>query len=533
MNKPFIQQKPNVIQALNKFESLQKTNPALKKTSVSAEEVITEDIVYIQNGEYESYTFAMTNDGSDNLRNLVLVKNQYDNSYSNYLVTYQNLSQEEIQQIVLGLGFDSNGKVSVETVNTNFQNSVNRSIACGYVTETIWETCSWGEHGEWNTHEWNNCQAITDGIGTPPRVYTKVSFLCDFVGDIGGGGSGTPIGGINSVTNIPGQGGGGNDSGSNNNGSTPDDNGNSNGDNNSTPVDNISDPSIITLPNLSLPTRIGIDSSLQNTQIKCILEKMAGGNIMTNTIVLPTNAANDNFFQQMLRRFNGTTAPNLTFRYDANLPEGVLDRTRSFDGGETYEIICGIELENLPNIIKMTTLAHELTHAYMLNDLMKYGLIEWPNNGSGLPKISSDAQDICEQNDYFSNNYEEYTAALLCLYIENPGGQDTQWNHQLFGMDAFDMDSYVEMLTNYVKNNYDWNSESSDWKTVQQTQFGNDWKNMVSLYLQMDGLRKTTHFSEWTNLNPDFFHTSIIVQIIENGNLPQSNITAPANKTCN
>lgn len=244
VNRPFIQQKPKVMEALNRFESSVKTNAALKKTSVSAQEVITENIVYIQKGEYESYTFAMTDDGSGDVRNLVLEKNKTGN-YKSYLFKYQ-LNEADKQAILNGNLSVAIGKTTIEETDNPISSMAKIGDdyqPCSFSVEIRYTVCSENKHFHGETYL--TCEATFISVPYEYILYMN----CGSEG-IPGPGTGTPIGGTNPVTGIPGQGGGGNGSGSNNNGSNPDDNGNSNGNNNSEPVSNINDGTTITLPNI-------------------------------------------------------------------------------------------------------------------------------------------------------------------------------------------------------------------------------------------------------------------------------------------
>jgi len=270
-----------------------------------------------------------------------------------------------------------------------------------------------------------------------------------------------------------------------------------------------------------------------DARVKCILQKMAGDtNISDDKITLPITPASDNLFQKMLRMFNGNNAPKLTFKYDPNLPAtGAYASTKSYDGGASYEIVLGADILQSSNIRIMTILAHELTHAFMLNDLTQLNMIEWYNDGTAHISTGN-AQNACNQNDFFSNNPDHYFANLLCLYMTNSPSSLNQWQHEIFETPTFDINSYIQKLTNYVKNNHDWNSESASWTSSMQTYYGNNWKYEVALNLQMDGIRQTSHFASWSNKTPTQFHNEI-VSIIDNGHLPNTNNSYPANKNCN
>ncbi|PTT74436.1 MULTISPECIES: hypothetical protein [unclassified Chryseobacterium] len=270
-----------------------------------------------------------------------------------------------------------------------------------------------------------------------------------------------------------------------------------------------------------------------DARVKCILQKMTGDtNISDDKITLPITPTSDNLFQKMLRMFNGNNAPKLTFKYDHNLPAtGAYASTKSYDGGVSYEIVLGTDMLQSSNIRIMTILAHELTHAFMLNDLTQLNMIEWHNDGTAHISVGN-AQNACNQNDFFSNNPDHYFANLLCLYMTNSPSSLNQWQHEIFETPTFDINSYIQKLTNYVKNNHDWNSESASWTSAMQTYYGNNWKYEVALNLQMDGIRQTSHFASWSNKTPTQFHNEI-VSIIDNGHLPNTNNNYPANKNCN
>lgn len=274
-----------------------------------------------------------------------------------------------------------------------------------------------------------------------------------------------------------------------------------------------------------------------DVRVKCILQKMAGDtNISDDKITLPITPASDNLFQKMLRMFNGNNTPPLTFRYDPTLSAttGAYATTRS-NNGTSYEIVIGSDLLQMSNIRIMTTLVHELTHAFMLNELNQLNMIEWMPNGQ--PKIPNNVADVCTTNHEFSQDNAHFFAELLCYYIDHPSPQLTpqnQWLHDLFGIldNNFKPEAYVQKLAEYVQNNYDWNSESANWTSAMQTKYGTDWKAKVAMNLQMDAIRQTYYFTTVSTQTHDQFHNEI-VSIIDNGHLPNSNNSYPANKNCN
>ncbi len=292
---------------------------------------------------------------------------------------------------------------------------------------------------------------------------------------------------------------------------------------------------IPTLPNLPALPIINLDAGL-DPKIKCMLQKMAGyTNLTDDKITLPRNSTTDDLFQKMLRKFNGVDAPQLTFKYNPTLTatSGAYANGTSLDGGVTYQITVGEGLVQSSNIRIMTTLAHELTHVFMLNELFQLNMIEWMPDGQ--PKISGSAATTCTNNNYFSNDDAHFFAELLCLYIENPTPQlvpANQWMHDLFGTITLDMPAFTQNLANYIKDKHDWNSESAGWSSAMQSKYGSDWKSKVSMNLQMDAIRQTNYFTTWSNLTPEQFHIEV-KSIIDNGQFPSSNSNNPPNKNCN
>ena len=67
----------------------------------------------------------------------------------------------------------------------------------------------------------------------------------------------------------------------------------------------------------------------------------------------------------------------------------------------------------------------------------------------------------------------------------------------MFGLSYFDTQTYVATIRNYLVTNHNWNSESAEWQTAMNAQFGFNWKNEVSDYVSMDALQKTNYFQNW------------------------------------
>lgn len=161
----------------------------------------TDDVIYIENGAYHTYTFKINRQNAPAdapIENLVLSPLP-DGSYREFLVSYQFTEQEK-QNILMGIPADTKGKTIITelvqgTYNGNGQ--LARSV-CGYVEETIWVSCYTGDHNQSNWQSWHECNWAANG-GTPPMVYTVFTYKCieeedDTIdpsdGGSGGGGSG-------------------------------------------------------------------------------------------------------------------------------------------------------------------------------------------------------------------------------------------------------------------------------------------------------------------------------------------------------
>ncbi|UOU98861.1 hypothetical protein MUU74_02665 [Chryseobacterium daecheongense] len=167
----------------------------------------TDNVIYIENGpNYHTYTFRITRENAPAdapVENLLLVPLP-DGSYRELLVTY-NLTDQEKQKILSGIGVDTKGKVTITELTKGTFNGGSQlaKTTCGYKEETYWQDCSEHIHNQSNVNEWVNCEA-----STKPSVYTVVYFRCwEEQDDVitttpidggtsgGGGGSGNTSGG--------------------------------------------------------------------------------------------------------------------------------------------------------------------------------------------------------------------------------------------------------------------------------------------------------------------------------------------------
>jgi hypothetical protein len=494
------QQFPSVVDKVSNIKTLVKPSSVNSKIYTDIEDefsIDTEKSLYIEDERgNKTYTFEVKTEEStpDILENLVL-KDIGNNEFEAYISTYDKyaienltkLTSEELKghvtliQIGNKKGADIFGKYNANLCTMSYLSDVINV----YIPGT---TCSSPLH-----HTYSQIGICQDDIKPTPGYYDSV-FIYNTADICSGGSTGNgsvstaPIGGAS-----PGGGTGG-----------------------------------------SVSTEIKLDPSLNNTKIKCLLQKMSKDtNLTDDKITLPADPANDNLFQKMLRKFNGLDTSKITFK-GANLGSAYLGETKSTDEGASFEITINTEINS--NLFTEASLIHELVHALMLNDLNQLNpkLITWQLDGTAT--IANNIEQICNNNNFNSNDPYEHLAATICkhLNIFNPSnGSNPQWMHELFGMTSFDNNLYTNTLINYLSNNHEWDNEAIDWKNNMELQFGNNWKTTVSTYVVMDALRKTNDFSLWWGNNSISVYDDMIYNVIEKGQLPNSNIQNPLNNNCN
>lgn len=172
---------------LKLIAELDKVQTELKsiKTNVSGKvvnygngvSIDTDNVIYIENGSnYHTYTFKINRENAPidaPVENLLLVPLP-DGSYRELLVVY-NLTAQEKQKILSGIGVDTKGKTTITELTKGTFNGGGQlaKTTCGYKEETYWQDCSEHIHNQSNVNEWVNCTA-----STKPSVYTVVSFRC-------------------------------------------------------------------------------------------------------------------------------------------------------------------------------------------------------------------------------------------------------------------------------------------------------------------------------------------------------------------
>jgi len=165
----------------------------------------------MESGAYHSYTFPVENLVDTTVVQNLMLSYKGDGVYDSYLVTYNNLTIEEKEQIALGNNVDLSGRVEVSLFEDQDWNE-QRTLTCTNeitVTET---TCSFIGQKPNSAH--SGC-FIDEESGEPLVIITiNVSQVCNNTG--GSGSSGGSSGGSGSSGSGGGGGGGGGTTGNDN-----------------------------------------------------------------------------------------------------------------------------------------------------------------------------------------------------------------------------------------------------------------------------------------------------------------------------
>jgi|SRR5690554_1632346 len=141
-------------------------------------------------------------------------------------------------------------------------------------------------------------------------------------------------------------------------------------------------------------------------------------------------------------------------------------------------------------------LCHEVVHAYMRSVLEDKGLIDF--DSSGLPSITFGCAGYVPNLNAIS--VEDRFVEVICA-LQAAGTYNAQWTHELFNKNVFEIEDYRQALENFLKNEYDWDSESAILKNILQQEYGNNWKKEVAEIWSWFGLTKTDGFANWCALN--------------------------------
>ncbi|WP_026978575.1 hypothetical protein [Flavobacterium tegetincola] len=109
---------PEIIDRLNKLKSqdTQKdSNPLSRIVKIHDFEVDTENVYFLQNNNYRSYTFLITREGEKSLTENLVLSSESDGTFNEVIFGYE-LTKEEQQKFQMGLYVDFAGKIFVENL---------------------------------------------------------------------------------------------------------------------------------------------------------------------------------------------------------------------------------------------------------------------------------------------------------------------------------------------------------------------------------------------------------------------------------
>lgn len=260
--------------------------------------------------------------------------------------------------------------------------------------------------------------------------------------------------------------------------------------------------------------KIVLDASFKNsTKLKCVYDKMKQG---------PSGT----LFNKMLQHFKDKTGKTLTFNVE-QLPQPT-------DGGKDWAITSGneynsssftitsdVDLENQSILYIMTTLCHELIHAYMFDNMAEYGYITFNSIGEPVLDDSLNCSGVNPGTNFSGLSDQDSFLALLCGYLSV---QDQSWSHTIFNEGNFDGIIYRQALENYLFQNYSWTNENSMFVTQVQPIFGQGWKSQVAKAMSWLGLQKTSGFDPYLQSLPpagrDFVETISAYLALSNQSCP-------------
>lgn len=244
------------------------------------------------------------------------------------------------------------------------------------------------------------------------------------------------------------------------------------------------------------PPQISFDDSFDNTKIQCILQKIVGDTQIDDTLTLPIISSNDNFFQKMIRNFNGIEEPNLNFSIVTSLPNNDWGITNG--NNNNYNILISQNIENGSNLMKVITLSHELIHAYMFNHLYSLGIITFDNDGNPILNVQCSTSINYNNINLNQLNEKDRFVALFCA-MNQSGSLTPNWTHDLFNTNTFGVSAYRQQLEQYLLNFYNWDSENETFKNEAELIFGITWKNELAKAVSWIGLENTAEYNIYIN----------------------------------
>ena len=151
--------------------------------------ILTDEVFYITYASTHTYTFKVLRERPQAfIENIVLHYNIETNNYDEYLMQY-HLQAGEFVSLHEGDFLQNSENVVIKTLEQGFFNN-QLGRPCGIVCETVWASCSSGEHHSGNVSSWGSCTA--SGL---PSAYQTCYSTCNEIsaGDSStGGGSDDP-----------------------------------------------------------------------------------------------------------------------------------------------------------------------------------------------------------------------------------------------------------------------------------------------------------------------------------------------------
>ncbi len=261
--------------------------------------------------------------------------------------------------------------------------------------------------------------------------------------------------------------------------------------------------------------KIILDASFKNsTKLKCVFDKMKQG---------PSGT----LFNKMLKHFKNKTGKTLTFNV-AQLPQPTAGKKDwAITSGNQYNpnsftITTDADLENQSILLIMTTLCHELIHAYMFDQLADAGYITFNTIGEPLLDDSLNCSGVTPGTNISGLTDQQAFLTLLCGYLIPPGNPN--WSHDIFNQATFNGSIYRDALETYLYNNYDWNTENP-WFTLQvQSIFGTQWKNGVAKAMSFYGLSLTSdytsNYNSLSQVQKDYYDNMSLYLTLAKNNCP-------------
>lgn len=142
--------------------------------------------------------------------------------------------------------------------------------------------------------------------------------------------------------------------------------------------------------------------------------------------------------------------------------------------------------------MKYVTLCHEMIHAFMWSTLEDKGLIDF--DSSGLPDLTFGCEGHVPNLNAIS--VEDRFVEVICA-LQAAGTYNAQWTHELFNKNVFEIEDYRQALEDFLKNEYDWNSESQSFRDNAENVFGSNWKVEVARAVSWIGLEGTDGFIDY------------------------------------